>query len=105
MVPLVYLDPPWFPQFPECGYTKWTKQDQGGPGVDQGHWQDHGAGWWTRGIQDHLGSLKNIFLMKTWLKHQTKNNYTNKDHPNQTLKRTLILQNPLDECPQPLQVN
>ena len=52
------------PQFPECGYTKWTKQDQGGPGVDQGHQQDHGAGWWIRGVQDHLGPLKNIFLMK-----------------------------------------
>ena len=63
---------PWSPcsslihlglQFPECGYTKWTKQDQGGPGVDQGHQQDHGAVWWTRGVQDHLGPLKNIFLM------------------------------------------
>ena len=51
------------PQFPDCGYTKWTKQDQGGPGVDQEHRQDHGAGWWTRGVQDHLGPLKNIFLM------------------------------------------
>src|SRR6201996_4038530 len=51
------------PQFPECGYTKWSKQDQGGPGVVQGHRQDHGAGWWTRSIQDHRGPLKNIFLM------------------------------------------
>ena len=51
------------PQFPECGYTKWAKQDQGGPGVDQGHRQDHGAGWWTRSVQDHLGPLKYIFLM------------------------------------------
>ena len=51
------------PQFPERGYTKWTKQDHGGPGVDHGHRQDHGARWWTRGVQDHLGSLKHIFLM------------------------------------------
>ena len=32
------------PQFPECGYTRWTELDQGGPGVDQQHGQDHGAG-------------------------------------------------------------
>ena len=51
------------PQFPEGGYTKCTKLDQGGPGVDQGHKQDPHAGWWTRSVQDHLGSLKNIFLM------------------------------------------
>ena len=51
------------PQFPECGYTKWSKQDQGGPGVVQGHRQDHGAGWWTRSVQDHRGPLKNFFLM------------------------------------------
>ena len=51
------------PQFPECGYTKWSKQDQGGPGVVQGHRQDHGAGWWTRSIQDHRGPLKNFLLM------------------------------------------
>src|ERR1700760_973963 len=51
------------PQFPECGYTKWSKQDQGGPGVVQGHQQDHGAGWWTRSVQDYRGPLKNFFLM------------------------------------------
>ena len=51
------------PQIPECGYTKWSKQDQGGPGVVQGHRQDHGAGWWTRSVQDHCGPLKNFFLM------------------------------------------
>ena len=51
------------PQFPQYGYTKWTKQDQGGPWVDQGHGQDHGAGWWTSGIQDHRGPHKNFFLM------------------------------------------
>ena len=51
------------PQFPECGYTKWTKQVQGGPGVVQGLRQDHGAGWWTRSVQDHRGALKNFFLM------------------------------------------
>ena len=56
---LIYLAP----QFPECGYTKWTKLDHGGPGVDQGHWQDHGARWWARSVQDHRGPLKNIFLM------------------------------------------
>ena len=55
------------PQFPECGYTKWTKQDQGGPGVVQGHQQDHGAGQWTRSIQDHPDLLKNIFLMQSWI--------------------------------------
>src|SRR6201996_7813083 len=54
------------PQFPECGYTKWYKQDQGGPGVVQGHRQDHGAGWWTRSVQDHRGPLKNFLLM--WMK-------------------------------------
>ena len=52
------------PQIPECGYTKWSKQDQGGPGVVQGHQQDHGAGWWTRSVQDHCGPLKNFFLMR-----------------------------------------
>ena len=51
------------PQFPESGYTKWTKQDQDGPGVEQGYQQDHGAGWWTRSVQDHLGLLKHIFIM------------------------------------------
>ena len=51
------------PQFPECGYTKWSKQDQGGPGVVQGLRQDHGAGWWTRSVQDHRGPLKHFFLM------------------------------------------
>src|ERR1700760_1695667 len=50
-------------QFPECGYTKWSKQNQGGPAVVQGHRQDHGAGWWTRSVQDHHGPLKNFFLM------------------------------------------
>ena len=52
------------PQFWECGYTKWTKQDQGGPGVVQGHRQDHGAGWWSRSVQDHRGPLKNFFLIE-----------------------------------------
>ena len=31
--------------------------------MDQGHGQDHGARWWTSGVQDHRGPLKNIFLM------------------------------------------
>ena len=31
------------PRFPEYSYMKWTKLDQGGPEVDQGHGQDHGA--------------------------------------------------------------
>src|SRR6201996_2393221 len=52
------------PQFPECDYTKWSKQDQGGPGVVPGLRQDHGAGWWTRSIQDHRGPLKNFFLIR-----------------------------------------
>ena len=50
-------------QFLEYGYMKWTKLDQGGLGVDQGYGQDHGTGWWTSSVQDHLGPLKNIFLM------------------------------------------
>ena len=32
--------------------------------MDQGHQQDHGARWWITGVQDHLGPLKNIFLME-----------------------------------------
>ena len=31
--------------------------------MDQGHVQDHGAGWWTSGVQDYHGPPKNIFLM------------------------------------------
>ena len=52
------------PQFLECSYTKWTKQDQGGPGVDQRHTQDHGAGWWTRSVQHHRGPPENIVLIE-----------------------------------------
>ena len=39
--------------------------------------QDHGAGWWTSGIQDHHGPPKNIFLMIILflaLKYYKKNN-------------------------------
>ena len=49
----------------------WSKQDQGGLGVVQGHRQAHGAGCWTRSIQDHCGPLKNFFLMKTHLGPKT----------------------------------
>ena len=51
------------PHFSDCGYTQWTKQNRGGPGMVQGHRQPHGAGWWPWSIQDSHGSLKNIFLM------------------------------------------
>ena len=70
--------PPWSTlihlgrQFPECGYTKWSKQDQGGPGVVQGLRQDHGAGWWTRSVQDHRGPLENFFLMYFGTKRMTR---------------------------------
>ena len=32
--------------------------------VDQEHQQDHGAELWTSGLHDHLGPLKNIFLIR-----------------------------------------
>ena len=51
------------PQFQRCCYTKWTKLDQDGSGIDQGHRQDHGAGWWTRSVENHLGSLKKFLLL------------------------------------------
>ena len=59
-------------KFPECGYTKWTKQDQGGPGVVQGYSQDHGGGCWTRSIQDHRGPLKELFLDVSFIKLSVK---------------------------------
>ena len=51
--------------FAILGYTKWITSDQDGPGVDQGHQQDLGAGWWTSGVQGHHEPGKNIFLMST----------------------------------------